>query len=176
MQAVIGDDPFDAALANHMAVLADFLSDDFGGRIRIQEPRADDQAHDLIGAAVIGFGSRGLQEQTLGALLEEVGQNLVITLAGEIEFLGGLGRAEAFALALDEHGQATRNLVVLGDQEGAARAGEAELVSGERNVHGRRVARASGVRQIKCGGSDGLKPTEEIAQSWIEFVITAFFR
>ena len=76
MQAVIGDDPFDAALANGVALLADFLSDDFGGGSRIQEAAADDQAHDLIGAAVIGFWSRGLQEQALGALLEEVGQDL----------------------------------------------------------------------------------------------------
>ena len=49
-----------------MTLLADFLSDNFRRRIRIQEAAADDQAHDLIGASVIGFGSGSLQEQALG--------------------------------------------------------------------------------------------------------------
>jgi len=89
----------------------------------------------LVGAAVIGFGAGGLERQALGALLVKVGQDLVIALAGEIVFLSGLGRAKAFALALDKHGQAAADLVVVGDQERAARAGEAEPLSGERNIH-----------------------------------------
>jgi hypothetical protein len=139
LQAVIGDDSFDAALADRVALLADFLSDDCGGGIRIEEATADDQTDHLVGAAVIGFGSRGLEEQPLGALVQEVRQDLVITLAGEIVFLSGFGRAKAFALALDEHGQAAANLIVIGDPERAARAGEVDLCFGERNVHGRRV-------------------------------------
>jgi len=127
LQAVIGDDPFDAALTDRVALLADFLSDDCGGRIGIEEATADDQTDHLVRAAVIGFGSRGLEEQPLGALVEEVRQDLVITLAGEIVFVSGFGRAEAFALALDEHGQAAANLIVIGDLERAARAGEADL-------------------------------------------------
>src|SRR5713101_829720 len=118
-----------------MSLLADFLGDDGGGRIWVEEATADNQAHDLIGAAVIGFGSRSLEEQTLGALLVEVGQDLVITLAGEIIFLSGLGRAEAFALAVDEHGEAAADLVVIGDEERASRTGEAELFFRERNIH-----------------------------------------
>ena len=145
MQTVIGDDAFDAALADSVVLLADFLSDDFRGRIRIEEATADHQAHDLVGAAVVGFRSWGLQDQPLGASLQEVSQDLVITLAGEIKFFSGPGRAEAFALALDEHGQAARDLVVLGDEEGAAGAGEADLFSSKRNVHRRRVSQASGM-------------------------------
>jgi hypothetical protein len=56
LQAVISDDSFHAALADGMTLLADFLSDDFGAGIGVEEATADDQAHDLIGAAVIGFG------------------------------------------------------------------------------------------------------------------------
>jgi len=171
LQAVIGDDSFDAALADRMALLADFLSDDFGGRIRIEEAAADDQAHDLTGAAVIGFGSRGLEEQALGALLQIGRQDLVITLAGEIKFFSGLGRAEAFALALDEHGQAPRDLVVFGDQKGAARAGEAELISGQRNIHRWRVVRGRVVRQIECGCIIRL---EAVARSNLDSMIPAF--
>jgi hypothetical protein len=40
-----------------VALLAQFLGDDFGGGFRIQEAMVDDQAHDLLGAAVIGFGA-----------------------------------------------------------------------------------------------------------------------
>src|SRR5207253_1861473 len=106
------------AMAEGMALLPDFLRDDGGGGIRIKEAAADDQAYDLIGAAVVGLGSRGMQQQTLGAVLVKSGQDLVIALAGEIIFLSGLGRAQTFALAFDEHGQAAADLVVLGDEEG----------------------------------------------------------
>ena len=44
--------------------LAQFLGDDFRGSLRIQEAMADDQTHDLLGAAVIGFGAARLQSQT----------------------------------------------------------------------------------------------------------------
>ena len=141
LEAVIGDDSFDAALTNGMRLLADFLSDDGWGTIGIEETTADDHADDLIGAAVIGLGTWGLQEQALRAFRIESGQDLVIALAREIIFLSGFGWAESFALALDEHGQAAADLVVLGDPEGAARAGEAELGFGERNIHGEKVRR-----------------------------------
>src|SRR5712692_4876536 len=122
-----------------MGLLADFLSDDSGGRICIEEATTDDQANDLVGAAVVGLGSWPLQEQTFGAFLVKGGQDLVIALAGEVIFLSGLGRAQTFALALDEHGQAAANLIVIGGQERAAGVGEAELFFGERNIHGEKV-------------------------------------
>lgn len=141
MQAVVGDDPFDAALADGMTLLPDFLSDDGGGRIWVEKATTDGQADDLVGAAVIGFGSRGLQQQPLGAFFIKSGQDLVIALAGEIVSLSGLGRAEALTLAFDEHGQAAADFVVIGDQQGSARACETELFFGERNIHGGRVWR-----------------------------------
>ena len=141
MQAVIGDDPFDAALADGMILLADFLSDDGRGRIWIEEPAADDQAHDLIGAAVLRFRTPRLEEQALGALLAEIGQDLIIALAGEVIFLSGVGRAETFALAVDEHGEAATDLVIVRNAESASGTGETELFLGERNLHGRRIQR-----------------------------------
>jgi len=136
LQAVIGDDPFDAALANGKSLLADFLGDDGGGRIWIEEAAADDQTDDLIGTAVMGFRPPSFQEQALGAFLAKVSQELVITLAGEIIFLSGFGRADAFALAFDEHSEATADLVIIGDAEDASWTGEAELFLRERNFHG----------------------------------------
>ena len=139
MQAVIGDDSFDAAQADGMVLLADFLGDDGGGGIWIEEATADDQAHDVIGAAEMSFRSPCLEEQALGALLAKIRQDLVITLAGEIVFSSSLGRTETFALAVDEHGEAATDLVIVGNAERASGAGEAELFLGERNIHGQKI-------------------------------------
>jgi len=122
-----------------MTLLADFLSDDSRGAIRVEEATPDDQADNLVGAAVIGLGSRSLEQQTLGTFFIKGGQDLVIALAGELIFLSGLGRAEALALPFDEHGQAAADLVVIGHQEGAASSCEAELIVAEANIHGKRV-------------------------------------
>jgi len=131
LQAVIGDDPFDAALADGVGLLTEFLGDDLWRRLWVEEAAADGQADDLIGTPVIGFGPWALEDQTLSAFFIEGVQDLVITLAGEIIFLSGFGRAEPFALALDEHGQAARDLIVLGDEQRAGGAREAELFFGE---------------------------------------------
>ena len=110
-----------------MVLLTDFLSDDFGGALRVEKAAPDDQTHDLVGAPVIGFGPWLLREQTLGALLVEVGQELVVALAAEAVFLSGFDWAQVFALALDEHGQTAADLIVVGNQERTARTCEAEL-------------------------------------------------
>lgn len=72
LQAVIGDNPFNAAMADGKRLLADFLSNDLGGNFRIQEATADDHPDHLIGATVIGFGSGGVQDQAFGAVLEKL--------------------------------------------------------------------------------------------------------
>src|SRR5437667_248242 len=139
LQAVIGDDPFDAALADAKRLLTEFLSDDLRGRLRIQEAAADDQTDDLMSAPVIGLGPWATEEQTLSAFFIKSVEDLVVTLAGQSIFLSGFGRAEAFALALDEHGQAATDLIVVRNEERAAGAREAELLFGQHDVHGRNL-------------------------------------
>ena len=56
MQAVIGDDPFDAAQTEGEMSLAEFLGDDFRRGVGIEKAVAQDLADDLAGAAIIGFG------------------------------------------------------------------------------------------------------------------------
>jgi len=51
--------------------LAQFLGDDLGGSVGIEETMADHQAHDLLGAAVVGFGATRLQHQPAGSLALE---------------------------------------------------------------------------------------------------------
>ena len=128
------------------------MGDDRGGTIWIQEATADDQAHDLIGAAIIRLGSRSLQEQALGAIFAEIREDLIITLAGEVIFLSGLGRAEFFALALDEHGEAAADLVIIRHTKCATRPIEAKLIPGERDLHGVKCIEEWNARPIKCGG------------------------
>jgi hypothetical protein len=62
-------------------------------------------------------------------LVIEVSQDLVIALAGEVILLSGFGRAEAFALPFDEHGQAAADLVIVGNEQRATGTGETEFIS-----------------------------------------------
>ena len=73
MKAEVGDDPLDAAGADGVAGLADFLCQDAGGSFRIQKAVANDLLADLVGAAVGGFGAALEALQSEGAaLLEEL--------------------------------------------------------------------------------------------------------
>ena len=70
MQAVIGDDPFDAALADAKRLLTEFLSDDLRGRLRIQEAAAEYRA-------CLAFDStQGFAHVQYGLLLKRLGRSL----------------------------------------------------------------------------------------------------
>ena len=68
------------------------------------------------------------------------------------EILRGLGGAEFFALALEEHRQATADLILWANVERAAGARETELTFGERDFHVGKDGGEVGVCQIECGG------------------------
>jgi hypothetical protein len=124
LQAVIGDDPFDAAQTEGQTRLAEFLDDDGGGDLGIQKTVAQDLADELVGAAVVGFGA-GLPRLEGGqAALLVVGEHLVITLAAEAVFFGGVGDLRVQALAFDQHQETAGLLVGGGDGQGAGGAGE----------------------------------------------------
>jgi hypothetical protein len=142
LQAVVGDNSFNTALANRMALLELFLRDNFRGSVRVQEAMTDDQAHEVLSAAGIGFGAAWFQNQTASPPAFKGRQQLVITLAAEAELSRGLGSALACALADDEHGQTAADLVVITHGQDASGPGETELFSKEGNVHSAgRIAR-----------------------------------
>jgi hypothetical protein len=87
-----------------MVSLFEFLSDDLRTGVGIQEAVADDLAYNFIGAAVIGFGSRGFAVQSQCALLFKQVEQLEIAGFGVAEFGGGGRGAQALTLALEEHG------------------------------------------------------------------------
>jgi hypothetical protein len=124
LQAIIGDDPFDAAQTEDQTRLAEFLDDHGGGDVRIQKTVAQDLADELVGPAIIGFGT-GLPGLEGGqAALLVIGEHLVIALAAKAVFVGGVGNLGLQALPFDEHEEAAGLFVGGGDGEGAGGAGE----------------------------------------------------
>jgi hypothetical protein len=106
LQAIIGNDPFDAAQTDGEMSLPELLGDDLRRGVRIQKAIAQDLPHDLVGAAIIGFGAGfpGLQGQE-APLLEGV-KDLVITLAAIAVFLRDGVDVSIQALAFLEHEKA----------------------------------------------------------------------
>ena len=91
---------------------------------------ADDLALDLVGADIVALGAGLVALQPRAALLAIELEQLEIALLAEAELVGGLGGAEPFALAFNEHGQA-------GDDEVIRKNGE--LSGGADDTVGRHV-------------------------------------
>ena len=77
----------------------------------------DDLAGHLLSAHVVGLWSWLAALQGPGALLTIEPEQLKIPLHAQTVFGCGLSRAQPFALALDEHGEALSDLVVWVDGE-----------------------------------------------------------
>ena len=138
MQAVIGDDALDAAQTDLEVGLAQFLSDDLGGGIRIQKAAAQNLADGLIGAAVVGLGAGLLRlEGGQAALLEGV-EDLIVALTAVAVFLSDGGDVVVQTLAFNEHEETGGQRVGAGDGQGAG--GTSQLVSFrielEKGIHG----------------------------------------
>jgi hypothetical protein len=128
LQAIIGDDPLDTALADLELRLAQFLGDDCGRGLGVQKAVAQDLPHGLVGAAVIGFGPGLLRlEREQAAGLEGL-QELIITLAAVAVFLGEGGDVLLFlqTLAFDEQEEPVSQGVGGGD--GQDTGGASQLV------------------------------------------------
>jgi hypothetical protein len=128
LQAELGDDAFDAALADGMIGLAQLLGDERRGSLPIQVAVADDLTDDFVSTAVVGFGAAALVLEGSSAAGFQARQQLIIARAGEAVLSGGGGGAQAFALALVEHDQSGEDDIVLGDQQGTAWPDQGELL------------------------------------------------
>jgi hypothetical protein len=138
LQAIVGDDALDAALADPELGLLELLSDDLGRSFGVQETVAQDLALDLVGAAVIGLrtGFLGLQGRQATGLVS--GQELVIALAAVAVFLGNRGDLVFQTLAFHEHEETVGQLVGGSHGQGADRTGELVGLGleFERGIHG----------------------------------------
>ena len=124
MKAVVGDDATDGAEADGEVGLLEFLGDDLGGGVGVQEEIAQDLADGLFGAAVVGLGAGFAGQQGHGAALEVGCAQLIVAWAGEAEALSDGGGVGVQAFALDEHEEAWGEEVVGADGQGAGGAGE----------------------------------------------------
>ena len=113
-------------------MLAQFLRDDGGRGLGIEEPVANNLAHNLVSPAIVRLGASLLALQDGRAVLEVLALELKVTLFAESILLGGLQGAELPALALDKHRQSPGDLVVSSNGQGSMRADK----SCSREVHG----------------------------------------
>ena len=135
MQTELGNDPVDGAFADGEISLAEFLRDDFGTGLRVQEAMADDLTDEFLGAAILAFGAAFGAEKRLTAFLQKEGAKLEVTRTTKAEFSGGAVDTLRAAFTLDEHGELAGNFVVGGNGQGAGIAADALVEKLERK-HG----------------------------------------
>ena len=147
MKAVLLDDANDATNTDREAGLAQFLRDDVDGGVGIEEAVTDDLANEFVGADIVAFGAGFVALKSCASMFTIEFEQLKISLLAEIELLGSLGGTEAFALALNQHGQA-------GDDEVIRTNGK--LSGGSDDAVGRQVELHGLVLREKAGGREAV--------------------
>jgi hypothetical protein len=125
LQAVVGDDPLDAADADLAVALPQLLGDHLGGSLGIQEEMAEHLADRLVGAAVGVFGASFLGLERRQAAGQEGLTELIISLPAIAEAGGDGGDVLVETLSLDEHEEAGGAEVGWADGQRASGADQA---------------------------------------------------
>ena len=94
---------------------------------------ADGLADDFGAAAIVAFGASFLAAQSGAAFREERVAELEIALAAEAVTACGFDAGTRTALAFDQHGQLTCDLIVFGDGQGSVGADEGVIRNLERH-------------------------------------------
>ena len=145
MKAVLLDDADDTANADREAGLTEFLGDDVNRGVGIEEALTDDLANDLVGADIVAFGAGLVTLESSASMFTIEFKQLKISLFAEVELLGGLGGAEPFALAFDEHGQAGDDQVVR--KNGEVSGGADDAAGRDVKLHGWVLRERAGDRE-----------------------------
>ncbi len=133
MKSELGDDTVHSPFADTEVTLSEFLSDDFGARVRIQETVTDDLTDQFLGAPVVSFGAPLGTEESAAAFVKEEGSELKVTLTAKPEFSRSTVDAVRSAFAVDEHGKFTRDFIIFGNGQGAEFALDAFVEKFERD-------------------------------------------
>ena len=104
MESELVDDPIYGSLADAKVALSEFLGDDFGACLWIQEPVTDDLTNKFLGSPVPGLGTSFRAEESLAALLEKEGSDLEVALTAEAKFSGDAVNPFRTAFTVNEHG------------------------------------------------------------------------
>jgi hypothetical protein len=115
LKAKLGNDPVDSPFADTEVGLSEFLSNDLGGCLWIQETMTDDLANHFLGATIVGFGASFRIDQSLPPLFEEKSSELKVALATEAKLCRDLVYAQRAAFTLDEHGKFSGDFVIIRD-------------------------------------------------------------
>ncbi|MCX6922805.1 MAG: hypothetical protein NT154_06275 [Verrucomicrobia bacterium] len=83
MKSEFRDDPFDAALGDRPAILPQFVCDNVGRRVRIQETVPDNLTHDRFRALRGSFGAALVRLQSRRPLFFKEVKQLGVALFGE---------------------------------------------------------------------------------------------
>jgi hypothetical protein len=145
LKAVLLDDADDTTNADREAGLTEFLRDDVDRGVGIEEAVADDLANDLVGADIVAFGAGLVALESCTSVFTVEFEQLKISLFAEVELLGGLGGAEPFALAFDEHGQSGDDEVVR--ENGELPGGADDAAGRDVELHGLVLRQKAGDRE-----------------------------
>jgi hypothetical protein len=135
LKTVFLDDTLDAPGTDRETCLPELLRNDIDRRVGIEEAVANDLAFDLIGEDGFGLGAAFLRLESLGPVVLENLEHLIITLSGKSVFFGGLSGTKPFAFSFDEHEQAGRDYVVVWNDQ--IPVGSVDVALGELEFHDR---------------------------------------
>src|SRR5467141_335226 len=111
LKAKVFDDPIDAANADCEAGLRQFLRDDVGGSVGVEEPMPNHLTHSLSGTAVVALRASFPAGERRSPLEAIDLKKLIVTLLGEAELFCGLFWSKQAALPLNEHKKLLRDFV-----------------------------------------------------------------
>jgi hypothetical protein len=134
LKTILLDDADDTTSTDREASLAELLRDDVDGGVGIEEAVTDDLANDFVGADIVAFGAGLVASESIASLLTEELEQLKIALLAELELLSGLGGTEPFALAFNQHGQASDDEVVR--KNGEFSCGADDAIGRKVKLHG----------------------------------------
>jgi hypothetical protein len=124
LKAKVFDDPIDASNADGEAGLRQFLRDDVGGSVGVEEPMPNHLTHSLSGTAVVAFRAPFLAGERRSPLEAIDLKKLIVTLLGEAELFRGLFWSKGAALPLNEHKKLLRDFVITEHRKRASRAND----------------------------------------------------
>jgi hypothetical protein len=133
LKAVVLDESLNAANADGLAGLLEFLGKDIGGGVGVEKANTEQLPEGFVRVTRAGLGAGLMAEQSGAAVFLEGLAELVVTLPAEAEQLRGLARSEVGAFAQDEHQKFVGEFIV--SVEGQRASGPVQLVLRKVEMH-----------------------------------------
>jgi hypothetical protein len=115
LKAIFREHPFHTADGKGKPILVELLGNNLWRDVGVEKAIADNLAYDLLGSAVVAFGSGFVAFEPLGPMVFKLLQDLVIALSAVAKLFSRLGGAQAFTLAFHEHGKLESDFIIFPD-------------------------------------------------------------